>query len=412
MKYVIFLAGLMSLLPVYSFAGDFQSGNTVIIDVPQHKDLYISGGTVILNAPVYGDVIVAGGTVTINDSVMNDVLVAGGRVAINSYVGDDVRCAGGEVTVNSYIAGDLIGAGGKVFANKTTSAGSMVLSGGEVTIDGASRSTIKVMGGTIRFNGVATTNADLRGGTIYVNGHIGEKAVFAASSDIIVANSARIGRSTRYWLPLNKTLKLPAEVSADPPVYDSLLSITYSRWYFLGASSLLGLLWYLGMAYVLIVLLLYLFPRTLHRAGDQVINRPVVSGLWGLAYFVAVPLAIVVLLVSIIGVPVAALLAIMYVAVLLMVTIISAVVVTHWVENFSQRSWGLWHKSGIALFNFILLKILTFTPFLGAFLMMMISLIAVGSIVSSIRWRRSLVLVNRDASDLKLEKPDVGVHQQ
>lgn len=356
---------LLCLIVVYDItsASDFKAGRDVVIDKPYYGDLYISGGNVTINAKVYGDVIIAGGRVMINDSIMNDVLIAGGTVFVNGYVGDDVRCAGGELTLNNQIEGDLIGAGGKIVMDDSASAASIILTGGEVTVNGRSRSSLKIAGGDVKFNGSVADDADLRGGNIYINGVIGGKVTLGASSEIIVSDKARIGRSIRYWLPFGRKLVVPPAVSIETPLYDPLLSITYSRWYFLGASSFLGLLWYLGMAYVLILLLQLLFTPVFERAGKRILDKPFHSGLWGLAFFIGVPIAAVLMIVTIIGVPVGLLMALFYVIVMLMATVISSVVITHWVENVSNRNWTFWHKSGIGLFTFILLKIITFTPF-------------------------------------------------
>lgn len=390
MKNIRLLLALPALLFAGNiFAGDFINGKNVTINTPQHEDLYISAGNVVINAPVFGDVIIAGGNVTINDSVMNDVIVVGGTVILHGYVGDDVRCAGGEITITRHIAGDLIAAGGNINFGRNASAEDLIVTGGEVYFDGTVRKSLRVIAGTTVMNGAVSGNADVRGGKITVNGVIQGKASFAASKDIIINSSAKIGRSIRYWLPLEKPLIVPEGVSSYQPVYDPLLSITYSRWYFLGASTLLGLLWYLGMAFVMTVILQYLFSRTFSKAGNKVVTKPVVSALWGFVFFIGVPVISVILLVTIIGVPVAMILMLLYVFSLLLATVITSLVISNWVKSVSGNNWSLWKTSAIAMFTFILLKIISFTPFFGWAVVTIMAATAFGALLTSARWRRT-----------------------
>jgi hypothetical protein len=367
-------------------AGDFKSGGSVIINEPQHQDLYISAGTVIINAPVYGDVIITGGNVTINDSIMQDVLVAGGRVFLNGYIGDDVRCAGGKIVITSTIYGDLVAAGGIIDIQSTASTASMTVTGGNLTLAGNCIGNANVAAGEFTLTGNVGNDALIKGSKLLIKGRIHGKASLAASEEITFSNTARIGRSIRYWLPFKGSLEMPREVSSDTPIYDPLLSITHSRWYFLGASTFLGLMWYLGMAFILILLLQYLFANTFYRSGIRMHSKPVKSTLNGLAYFIGVPVLAILLLATIIGLPLTIIISFIYVTSVLMATVISSVVVVNWISFLSDRQFSLIKMSGMALVTFALLKVITFTPFFGSVLMALIAMTCFGAIISSIRW--------------------------
>lgn len=390
MKAIFF--GIFLIALQQSFAAEYEYGNTVTISRPVYHDLYITGGTVVINAPVYGDLIVAAGTVHINDSIMNDILLAGGSVVLNGFVGDDIRCTGGSISIGGTVMGDLVVAAGNIHLQANASVGSLISTSGEIKIDGTVRNSATSAAGNFTLNGAILNDADLRGGKININGPIGGKAILAASREIVFGDNARIERSIKYWLPLKRPLQVPGFVSEHKPMYDPLLSITHSRWYFLGASTFLGLLWYLGMAFIMIALIQYLFSSTLSKAGKSFYTNPVRSAALGIGYFIGIPVSIVFFAITVVGVPVAAILTVFYVILLILATVISSIVIVNWTSFLSNRTWSYWSMTGRALFAFVLLKIISFTPFFGWVLMLVIAAMSFGAILSNIRLKTAHVI--------------------
>ena len=89
------------------------SGEVISIDLPVADDIIAGGDTVNINAPV-DSAIVAGGSVNINAPVKGDVVVAGGQVDINSDVGGKVVAIGGNVRIDGNVGTNLVAAGGQV----------------------------------------------------------------------------------------------------------------------------------------------------------------------------------------------------------------------------------------------------------------------------------------------------------
>jgi hypothetical protein len=78
----------------------FSGGGSVELDKRVEGDAFLSGGRVAVRGPVKGDVAVAGGDITIADTVGQDLYAAGGSVAISSQVAGNARIAGGQVTIS------------------------------------------------------------------------------------------------------------------------------------------------------------------------------------------------------------------------------------------------------------------------------------------------------------------------
>lgn len=387
----LIIIGLLLNIMCSAQATRIEWGKNPVIDKPVYEDLYISGGDILINAPVYGDLIIAGGTITINDTVYNDIIVAGGTVSFNGYVGDDIRCAGGKLNILKNVAGDVVATGGKIVINKDATIGNLISAGGEITIDGNVAGMVKTASGKLLLNGNVMKDIDCRGGIITINGTIQGKSVIAASDKIIIGDAAAFGNGVRYWVRGNN-VDFKQSVKGGQAVYDSSLRMNYNRWYYLGFASVLGLVWYVGMAFLMIMIVQYLFSATMKKAGQTAYDRALKSLGYGLLFWIGVPIAAVVACITIIGVPVGIILLFSYVLLALLGTVITSVVAANWLNNRSNTNWHYWRMVFGALGIFIIFKILSITPFLGWFILGVLVSIAFGSILQNINWRRRTVV--------------------
>ncbi|HTM92434.1 MAG TPA: hypothetical protein VL095_08450 [Flavisolibacter sp.] len=383
----IFLLSLTCLLVYTSNAYKIAWGRTVTITTPVHEDLYIAGGTVSINAPVYGDVIIAGGTLSVNDTIMNDLLLVGGNVTINSYVADDVRCAGGELHIQKNIGGDLVITGGKVeIAKGVVISGGLITGDGNIIVNGTINGDVKVAAGSFTFNGIANKNFECRAEKFIMNGTVGGPSVLAARQ-ITIQNNASFHNNVRYW---NKAgnLDFKQSIKNGNAVFDPSLKIIGDRWYFLGHATVLGLIWYLLTVFSFILLIQFLFGSTFKKAGHTTGNSLLKSLGFGFLFFIGVPVAATLLLISIIGVPIGLIVMASYVVIVLLATIITSLVFANWYNDRFGYQWGYWKIVLSAMGMFILLKLVSFTPFLGWLILLVIACIAFGSILRNIDWRR------------------------
>ncbi|MBX9781706.1 MAG: hypothetical protein K2X48_00295 [Chitinophagaceae bacterium] len=373
------LMSLIACLFLQAQALRIEYGNNVTITSPVYEDLYIAGGTVTVNAVIHGDLIVAGGTVIINDSVMNDILLAGGNVTLNGFAGDDVRCAGGNIKITKNIAGDLVITGGTVILDKGVSIGSLLVSGGDVTIDGTVTGELKGAVGKLVLNGTVAKDMDCRGGTITVNGSVTGKSVLAAGK-IIIGNNASFNNDVRYWNK-KRAVDFKQSLKNGKAIYDSSLKIQTGEWFYLGGATVLFLLWYLGMALLMILLVQYLFSATMKKAADTVFTDTAKSLGYGFLYFIGVPVLILVALVTVIGVPVGILLLTGYIFSLLLATVIAAVTASNWVNNRNKYQWSYWKLVFAAFGLFVLLKLVSLLPFAGSVILFVVGCICFGAIL-------------------------------
>jgi hypothetical protein len=361
-----------------------EYGNNTTISQPVHDDLYIAGGTVTINAPIYGDLIIAGGTIIINDTVTNDILLAGGNVTFNGFAGDDIRCAGGNIRISKNVTGDVVVAGGSVIIDRGITIGGLLAAGGNSTIDGNVNGEVRGAFGELIINGSIAKGANCTGGKLTVNGNVGGDAVLSAR-DIVIGSAASFNGGVRYW---NKagSLDFKQSLKNGKATYDPSLRIRNGEWYYLGAASILGLLWYLGMAFLMILIVQYLFSSTMKKAADTVFTSSIKSLGYGFLFFIAVPVAAVIAFFTIVGVPLGLLLVVGYITMLLLATVIISVVAANWFNNHNNHRWQYWQLVFAAFGLFIVLKVLQAAPFVGWLLIFIMACVSFGGILLNVNW--------------------------
>jgi hypothetical protein len=378
---------IASGLTIQAFSFRLEYGNHVVITQPVYEDLYVSAGSVTINAPIFGDLICTGGTVTINDSVGNDIIVAGGTVTLNGYVGDDIRCAGGRLYIQKSIGGDLVIAGGQVTVNRdVVIGGGLLMGGGDITFNGTVNKSVKAAFGSLVFNGRAEKDIEVRGGDLQINGTVMGPSIISARK-ITIGNDASFNNNVRYWNDKGSA-DFRQSIKNGKAIYDPSLKIETGRWYYLGGLSVLGLLWYIGMALLMIAIIQYLFNATMQKAGDTVFNKALKSSGFGLLFFIAVPIAAIIAFITIIGVPVGLLLLFNYIILILLATVITSLVAAHWINNRFNYKWSYWKLVFTALGIFIVLKLISLMPFLGWFIVLLAICMAFGAILQNINWKR------------------------
>ncbi len=248
------------------------------------------GGMVNLTDPVAGDAFLAGGQVAIASEVQGDLVVAGGEVSIGGSVGDDLYAAGGDVQLDAMVTGNARIAGGDVQVGPATViAGATSLTGGRITFDGNSHGYLQASGASVRMNGQVHGDAEVR------------------AEDLVIGPETRIGGKLVYHGPTAPVVPEGAVIAGGVEFHESEASrfLDNEGGPVAETVSWVGaVLWFVGV-FVAATLFLMIFPGLATRAADAIGREPLkVLGL-GLAILVCVPFVAVILLITIIGIPLA-----------------------------------------------------------------------------------------------------------
>jgi cytoskeletal protein CcmA (bactofilin family) len=322
-------------------------------------DLYLSGDSVAVNAHVDGDVIAAGGRVSIDDHITQDVAAAAGQVEISGQVDDDVRAAGGQVRLNGRILGDAIAAGGHVWLTRGAQVGGRAwFAGGTVEVEGGVAGELRAAGNEVILAG--PVDGDVR--------------VYARTLKVLPG--ARIAGRLDYYSPTRTSI--PPEAQLGTVTYHPLEESDDDT----GRRSGLVLMIYFVLAITGMVLYL-IFPRFglgAARAGGR---RPGVSLGLGLAALFAIPPVATLLMMTLVGLVLGALLFGFY-ALLLLAGFLTALLFVgdrlllrlHHGENvrYSKRLLSL-------IAALLILWLIGFVPLIGGLAVFLLVVFGMGAVI-------------------------------
>lgn len=281
----------------------------------------------------------AGGTVVVAEGETVDGLTAfGGTVVVYGTVSGDVTAVGGTVVVYGTVAGDVTAVGGTV----------------EVDEGGVVQSSLTAAAGAVTIAG--TVEGDVTAGadtiTLADTAHIGGTLTY--DGELVTAPGATVaGGVTQGSLGIGPL----------PPIPD-----------WVGALS--------GLVSTLVVgaLLLAVLPGFTDRVADAAVTAPGRSALSGLGFLVGVPVALIVVAFTIVGIPVTILGFLAYAA---------AVTVGYVAGNYALGRYALSIRDAenrwLALVvGVLLVAALDLVPFLGGLVRFAVLLLGVGALVRAL----------------------------
>ena len=309
MKTFVPVAVLATIVGLATSSCSFNMNGDEAVTHQFGSDYFRAGGLVNLTDPVAGDAFLAGGQVATAGQVSGDLVAVGGEVSVGGSVGDDLYAAGGDVKVDAMVTGNARVVGGDVAVGPATViAGSATLTGGRVNFEGNSHGNLQVSGGTVAIAGVVHGDAEVRSEELVIGPEtqIGGRLVYRGPSAPVVPEGAVIAGGVEFH-----------EVSHGSTMHGDHGPV-WGAVHWVGSA-----LWFAGVFFVG-ALFLILFPGLSSRAADTIGRDPLRSLGLGLAVLVCVPFVAVVLLITIIGIPLALLLVPLYLLLLFLGWIVAA----------------------------------------------------------------------------------------
>jgi hypothetical protein len=237
----------------------------------------------------------AGGSVELEEPVLGNAFVSGGDVEIRAPVGRNLFAAGGEVTLAGPVDGSARMAGGTIrITPEARVLGDATLAGGSITVDGPVDGDLRAFGERI------TVNAGVSGDLQF------------AGDDLRIGPDARIGGRVVYTGGGHFTIDPAAQVAG------AIQKATSGRdWRRLthGGPVVGGITVSFGMMLIGALLVLAM-PRFSREAATSIRRMPWQSLGIGAAMLVGVPMLLVMLIITLVGIPLAVLLAFGYGALL------------------------------------------------------------------------------------------------
>jgi cytoskeletal protein CcmA (bactofilin family) len=363
-------AVLAAAVPLLASASQFAGGEAYSLarSVTVSGNLYAAGGTVTVNGDVTGDLVVAGGTLLVPGSVEGDILAAGGNMSFLGKVAGDIRAAGGNIVVDSTISGDAAIAAGTVqLGSDTAVGGDAAFAGGQVVVDGDVAGDLRAVGGRITVNGHVKGSARLEGDEVVLGDHavVDGDLTYRAKTKVDIAPTAVVGGTTTA---------LPSAAPELP------------RASFGGLKALLGI-WWITKLFMLLALALvgyWFFRSRLPAAARETLAHPGRMMLYGFIGIVCIPVAAIVLFVTIVGVPLGILLLTSYGALLVAGTAYAAQLAGSILMKVIRRKPTYDVTAGSVVLGAIAYEVIKLVPILGWLAAAIVCLMAFGTLLQAV----------------------------
>ena len=332
---------VMSIIPMLAWAGLASAQRfdaTIDENETVNSSLYSASKNVEVHGTVNGDIFCVGQNVTIDATVRGDVICAGQNVTVNGTVEGDVRVAGQTVAIDSKITGSLTAAA----QNFSFDADANV--GRDATI----------MGDSLNLKGTVGRDVLMNGTTLTLNGKVGRDVKANGQQVRMRADTQIAGNltySSREEADIAESAQIAGTTTRDPVKGDSD-----------GAFGLsLGMYVYFLAAFLLIALMMVLvFPRAVHHAGETARRHLGKSLLVGIVASLIAPFALLAVAVTFVGLPFAFVL----LAVWFLCIVISGPIAGYWLARLilKKRSANI---VALVMLGGILLVTLCFVPWIG-----------------------------------------------
>ncbi|QSG03082.1 bactofilin family protein [Natranaeroarchaeum sulfidigenes] len=322
---VLALVSILAVGPAVVAADETRTGGTVVVEEGETaEDLTVAGGTVVIDGTVEGELRVIGGTVTIDGDA------------------EDVSVLGGDVRITGDVSGDLQVIGGNVWIGETaTVGGSVSIAAGSVTIDGTVQGDVEAGSGTITLGSSAVIDGDL-----------------SYAGELDTQPGAEVG---------GETTRDPG-TAIGPAEYPEGL-----EWAIAAYALLLNML--LG------AILLALGPRFSLAVSDRFRESTLSSAGVGLLAIIVVPIVLGLLVLSVLGIPIALVGFLLFAVFLWIATVYGRFAVGMWllsVASARNRWLGL-------IIGLPLVALVAQLPYVGSLIAGLVTLVGVGAVTLALR---------------------------
>jgi len=343
------IAAAMSCAIAASAAAQGDPARPRSVEHELGADHFVAGGSVRITQPVNGDLLAAGGHVDVDAAVNGDAVITGGKARISGDVGQSVYAAAGQIDILGKVGRNVRIAGGEVeIGPKAHVVGNLTLAGGQASVRGS-------VGGYVQAGA----------GRVLIDGPVGGDVV-VGSGHVELGPNARIAGKLRYRsreaLQQDPAAQVAGGIEHVMGRGDVPASEPNARRFARGARWV----WAAGMM-LLAVVLLAAFPTFFGRVGTTLQARFGMSLLLGFVWLVCVPVAALILLITIIGAPLGLLAIAIYLALLPVAYASSGIGIADWVlrKYKTQDAARLGWRVGAAAAAVLLLAAVGFVPWIG-----------------------------------------------
>lgn len=337
---------------------EYSLGESEVID----GDIYVFAGNSTVLGDVNGDLVTAGGNVLVSGKVSQDLTAAGGTVEILGAVGDDVRAAGGRILIKEDVGGDILVAGGSVnILEGVNVVGDVRAAGGQVIIGGDVEGDVVVAGGEVSFRGKVSGDVSVVGA---------DKVILGENADI----AGNFYYKSKQEAEINENAKIAGEVTFDKITRN----INKRKSSFLPAVFAFSFFSKIVFFLVVALVAVLVFRNFSRSVVDRSVANLGKDFLKGLVVVIITPIVGMLLLITILGIPIAFVLGLLYLLAICLAKIYTGIVfgglISKWTKKEVSVNWK-WAVVGVLAIQIVIL-----IPIIGWIAACVMFIISFGSI--------------------------------
>lgn len=352
-------------------AQEYQSKKVVVLSKDKIIDnnYFAAGESVTVSGTVNGDAYVAGGNLLVDGTINGDLLIAGGTVTISGIISQDLRVAGGQINIEGTINGNITVTGGTIIvSNSAVINGSLVAAGGQISVLAPIEKSVTIGGGQVTLSNI-------------INGD-----VMAGVGQLTLTPNSRINGNLTYYSEENVQMLSGASVSGlikkeTPPIKEQQAHQTSK----MVAKAISGIA--LGFtiisfvaAFIVGLLLVNIVPVFMQKTVKYIHIKPWSSLGFGALILFLSPILFVMMILTLIGAPLALVLLTLYGIIIYFAKIIVALFIGQWIQKILNNKQTLVMGLFIGLLGYYLLS---FIPILGFMIQGIFLLSGIGALVLS-----------------------------
>lgn len=341
-----------------------------------HGDLTVTIGELTVDGDVTGEVRNNLGSIVIRGTVGRNAVTDVGEIRVENggKVAGEVRSSAGEIVIRGEVGGRVKTSAGEIVVRGRVGE-DIELDAGEVTISGEVGGDVRLRRGVVRLQ----SGAVVHGGVFVEEGWV-ERSTGVSVTTVDVRRERRDfsdGLSVGFFqLPQFDRIQ----------VFDNGFGpwSMYGQWF---TPLAYGGLWRLGRAVVIFLVgmaVLALFPDRLRRMADRASDQPGPSLGFGLLGFVAMPLIIVLLIISILGIVAVPFVIVAMALVWLLAHIVVALTLGRAIAaRLTGPDQAPWHEFGQLGIGLLILAAIGFVPLVGWLATAVAMLVGLGAVITS-----------------------------
>lgn len=368
MKLKLIVLAMMLIWPLSSLAIETHNNNYITLAGDQivNGNYYAAGNKIEIFGTVNGDIFVVGNDIVIDSANINgDIFAAGNTIGIRGKINGSLRLIGQKLTVDAEVTRNILAAGQILDINKDAKIQ------GHVTFAGQAASVYGTVGGrlesaleNLRLSGQITGDADV---------YLGN----SKESNIDLASGANIKGHLKYWS--NKNLNLDQTKISQGIEHQALAQVVKHQ--AKQGFGLFGWLWEFLSMLVIALLWWRWHNKFFYQAHELVQKNKGKSLLWGFLSLIAIPILIIILMITVIGIPLALILLASWLIALCLAKILAAWLMIRFVQ---QAWWKKYHGKDWALLilGIFIMSLLAKIPVIGWLICFVFYLWAWGAIIN------------------------------